>query len=246
MEIDFNEIYNNVLEYRNENRGEYQKTLNVISPSSLGFCMRKQVLGNVEGSPDIDLLKIFDHGNIIHDKVAFPILKEYFEEVKHMKNITVINEFPFKSYITDEDGDVIFIKGFIDDLLLIYDNGKTIYVPIEIKSIGNAFYKLKEPKAEHQVQLHMYLREMNAEYGYVVYIHKATLSAKTFKIEYNEDIIVKLEDRIKKLYGYKKIGSIPPAEAMIHSDDYWFKKACDECNFINFCLSIDKGEVRST
>lgn len=248
--FNFDDVYQAVLEARQEKDREFRKTyvveLNTISPSSLGFCKRKQVMDsmNLGKEPDFELLRIFDYGNLLHDEFAFKIIQEYFQEVLHIKNTVVINEFPFKNYI-DVDGDKVKIKGFIDDLIMETDDDTTKLTPIEIKSIGNAFFKLKEPKAEHQVQLHMYLRELRAEFGYIVYIHKGTLKTKTFRIDWDIDIQIKLEERIKDIYRYKKKGSIPPAEALINQDDYWFKGACDYCNHLSFCLEVDQGEIKS-
>ncbi len=249
-DFNFDEMYEEVLlarQKRNEEqRANYQVQLNTISPSQLGFCQRKQIMDTMglQGTPDVNLLKIFDYGNLIHDEFAYGVFKEYFEEVLHIKNVIVINEYPFKNPI-EVDGDDVYIKGFVDDLIISVDDGQSVFTPIEIKSIGNAYFKLKEPKAEHQIQLHMYLRELKADFGYIVYIHKGTLSSKTFKIERNEAIEKKLEERVKSIYRYKRDGSIPPAEAMINSKDYWFKNACDNCSHLSFCLQADKGEIKN-
>ena len=112
-----------------------------------------------------------------------------------------------------------------------------IHLFIELKTVGT-------PDTEAiAAQISSALREMNSDYGYIVYIHKATLKSKTFKIERNKATELKLVDKAKSIYRYKRDGILPPAEAMIHKDDYWFKSACDYCNHLTFCLNAPEGEI---
>jgi len=249
-DFDFDIILNSVIKHKNDNGKysnlDYQIPLNVIKPSSIGLCKRLIILDEFgfSGEPDEDLRKIFYHGNYIHDNFAYPTLKYFFEDVLHIKNAVVINEYPLTYEIEADDGTMLKVKGYIDDLILINDE----WYPIEIKSIGNKFYKLVEPAMEHQAQVMMYLHNKGKKFGYVVYIHKGTLNTKTFRVEYDEEIYKKLESRAKELYMYKSQGIIPEAEAMIAWEDrkdIWFKGVCDHCRHLGLCLQLGKDKVKS-
>lgn len=247
--FDFDIIYKDVLDRRQEVRKaqmeDYQVPLNVIRPSSLGLCLRRQVFQDMGmgGDPDFDLSKIFDYGHLLQDEFVDKILEEYLGKTVWGKNVSVIHEYPIKSEFI-VDGEKVVIKGFIDDLIVEHKN-KNPFIPIEVKTIGQKFYKLKEPKAEHTIQVMEYLHDLKAPFGYVLYIHKGTLDSKTFKVDYDKAAYKKIRARAIKLYKYKRDGIIPPAEALIHEDDYWFKGVCDYCPYLAFCLEIGKEEVKS-
>lgn len=263
--FDFETVLNEAISHQHDIDKEYRrkqgKRHDNIRASSLGYCLRRQYLEDGEmGSDSIEqwLRNIFYHGNIIHDEVAFPLIQKWVKDVKGINNHIVLNEFPYAVPIWNElTQSEMMMRGFVDDMIMIYVNGETLYLPIEIKSIGNAFYKLKEPEMQHFVQLMIYLHIFKADFGYIVYIHKGTLDSKTFKVERNNEAIGTLLDRGKTFYQFKVNGMIPPAEAMNEKEkgEYWFSKAfldedgeykkdqCDGCPYLHFCLDNSKKAI---
>jgi hypothetical protein len=263
--FDFETVLNDSISHNHDIDKEYRrkegKRHDNIRASSLGQCLRRQFLDDGEmgdGSIEQWLRNVFYHGNLIHDQVAFPLLQKWLKEVKGTNNHIVLNEFPYAVPIWNERvKHEMMMRGFVDDMIMIYVNGETFYLPIEIKSIGNAFFKLEEPEMPHFVQLMLYLHIFNADFGYIVYIHKGTLQSKTFKVDKNDEAIKMMLERGKYLYEFKVTGTIPHAEAMIEKGkgEYWFSKAylkedgeyskdqCDGCPFVAYCLSIGMEAV---
>ncbi len=247
MEFNFEEIFQTVLKNRQKDwdkRSEgYERPINVIKPSSIGDCMRKQYFdeAGMGEKPDGKLLKIFAHGNFIHDDFIYPIIQEF---MKRKKNMAIINEYPLLIKFLYKET-VLELKGFIDDLIIETTPDGVIFTPIEAKSIGDRFYRLREPDYQHQIQLQMYMEALDVDEGYVLYVHKATLDSKSFLIKRDKEIFKMLLRRAEQMFDYKKEGIIPIAEAMINKDDFWFKKKCDWCPYLEFCKSQDQGEIKS-
>ncbi len=242
--LNFDNVFVELLHWQQDQRGDYQKQLNTISPSQIGLCMRKVYFDEIKidtSLPD-KALKIFYNGNLIHDEFGYKVLDKYFKEVKRVKNAYIINEYPLK-YIIKHNNVNLEVRGFIDDLLIVYDGQQDLKIPIELKSISNAFFKLKEPKPEHIMQVMLYLHFTKSKFGYIWYIHKDTLDSKTFKIEYDEEIYNMIVQRAKTFYDYKIKGSIPPAEANVFKNKDQFKNKCNYCKYIELCRQLGDNEV---
>ncbi len=251
MKFDFEYIFETVVvdaqKKKDEERAKRtrQKKNNEINPSSLGFCLRKQVLDSMgmRTEPDIRLKKIFWQGNFIHDDMVYPVLKEYFNNLVSKQGIWVDNERWIDIKVVHKGVELNF-RAYVDDIIVKGDEE----IPIEVKSIGYEFMKLTEGKMTHQIQLMCYLGLLNAKEGYLLYIFKPTLESKQFLYEYNEDMYFGLLDRAVRLTEYKNAGIIPYAEAMIEAEennDYWFKKEkqCETvCSYLPFCLQ-NKEEI---
>lgn len=275
LELSHNQLLLKNYHEHQEKLSQYPKKIDNIVPSTLGFCFRKQWMDSagMREDPDVDLLRVFNYGNIIHDDHAFGIIKQWAKDLG-LKNFVVLNEFPYTwdvAYteplgISYEDGskppkrthvEIIQSRGYVDDLLMFWDNGVTYYVPIEIKSIGGKFFKLKEPEIQHLVQAGLYMYIFGSEFAKIIYIHKVTLNSKTFTI-YRKDLDLNaLVERGKELYYYKKHGIIPPAEALNQREagDYWFNKPflmktgeysknqCEDCEYSSFCNTNSRKEI---
>lgn len=244
VKFDFTHIFDTVIEYQHKNNQEERakrkrtKKNSEINPSSLGYCLRKQVLSPMGNTPDKDLKKIFWHGNFIHDDMVFPVLKEYYNELSD-EGYWVYNEMWLDMKVI-HNGVTLNFRAYVDDVLI---KGEEQY-PIEVKSIGNKFYKLKEGIMIHQVQLMCYLGLLKADKGSLLYVHKAGLDIKQFEYTYDEDIYNGLLDRAVRLVEYKERGVIPYAEALVEAKngDYWFKKEdqCTNCDFLGFCIDNEE------
>lgn len=272
IEINFDKIIRQVVQHKrkqhDDNRAKKQRKNNDIYPSGLGYCMRKQIMdtgGLADNTVDDNLQVIFWHGNLIHDNVVFPILEYYFKNIytDDEHHVEIVNEKPFK-ILEVVNGTELYFKGYIDDLVRIfikvptftvadssdtsksYDKTLVEEIPIEVKSIGNKFYRLKEPKMPHFIQLMIYLGTHKFKYGYLLYVHKATLASKMYKIEFDQKIYNSLLHRAKTIRDHKENGTIPYAEAMVEEaeGDYWFKQEdmCTWCPYITFCID-NKNEI---
>ncbi len=269
MQFDFEHIFETVVidadKKKKEKRAKRtrQKKNNEINPSSLGFCLRKQVLDSMGmgTEPDIRLKKIFWQGNFIHDDMVFPVLQKYFEDLEHDELVQVVNELWIDKKVIHKGVELNF-RAYVDDVLIHNDER----YPIEVKSIGYEFMKLTEGKMSHQIQLMCYLGLLKSKQGWLLYIFKPTLESKQFKYKYDDKMYIGLLDRSVKLTEYKNAGIIPYAEAMVEAEDYetleeippyrikrelegdyWFKKEkqCETiCNYLAFCLD-NKEEIPS-
>ncbi len=293
IEINFDKIIKKVVQHKrkqhDDNRAKKQRKNSDVYPSSLGYCMRKQVMdagGMSDGTVDAGLQVIFWHGNLIHDEVVFPILAYYFANIYNDDefHIDVVNEKPFK-IVEVVNGTKLYFKGYIDDLIKIfikiptftvsddsdtsgiggisknYDTKLIEEIPIEVKSIGNKFYQLKEPKMTHFVQLMIYLGTHKFKYGYLLYVHKATLKSKMYKVKFDQKVYNSFLHRAKTIYDHKEKGTIPYAESLVESKkydkeedipfyrvldtldgDYWFKQEdmCSGCPYLFFCIDNEK------
>jgi len=257
----FDSIFTDIIDYNNKLRtaknmvnsnGEpYVRPLERSSASSAGTCHLLRFYREAGLTQPIDdfLHKIFYHGNLIHDVFAKELFEQYFGNVLKDKRYTVINEYPFEDKLETQYGNISY-GGYIDNLILFRQpREETVYCPIEIKSIGNKFRKIKdEPKYEHKIQLMLYLYVLNAEFGYIVYIDKSKLQSKTIRVDFdqkwfNEHIV----DREAQYYYYKRTGETPLPEAMIKRNnlDYNFSlinDQCVNCEFHDSCVDVIKND----
>lgn len=256
--LDFQHIFDVVteLEAKADTEAHYKaqgRRYDNIRASTIGYCLRRQYKDDMEPQPPIptSLLSIFRQGNFIHDDVVFPTIEKWLRDVLGFQNnVKLMNEFPYGVEFDHPKHGKMTARGFVDDLLMVFHNGETFYVPVEIKSIGQAFYKLKEPELVHKCQVQLYMGLFGAKFGYVVYIHKGSWSVKTYKEEFDPDFYQRLIERGYDLYSYKTAGTTPPAEAMLEKErgDYWFSKKflneegeldkdqCDSCDYLHECL----------
>ena len=89
-----------------------------------------------------------------------------------------MNEFPFNFRF-----DGIESNGYIDNLIQYFeqDHG-VIHIPIEIKSFGGNLRQLNQPYFDAYIQIMSYLGYLQAKIGYIVYITKSDLKAKTYRV----------------------------------------------------------------
>ena len=250
----FGDILRQVILHRNDKRKQIRsskpKEQNHSHPSGMGDCLRLRWFGHADQreSPDDDLLKIFFHGDLIHDDLVYPVLKYWLTHIVGIKNFTITNEFPFRFSI-DHGGKEIIFSGYVDNVIQRFNQGETEVIPIEVKSFGGNLKYLTEPYLSAKVQIMSYLGFLKAPMGKVIYVQKATLEAKTFDIHFDQETFDGLMDRECEFQDYKDSGTIPPAEAMNEFDkgNSWYtmltiapdgkkqKHPCGRCEFWDFC-----------
>jgi len=191
-------------------------------PSEIGGCLRKVWYSYKQPKPvEMDLIKIFEVGNIMHHFVA-----EVMRSEKNPHVQLVSSELPFKLQM---EGFVV--SGRIDDLLLLKEDGKKLLV--EVKSTGNISFT-DQPESSHMMQLQLYMHVLKEYNGVLLYIEKNTLRTKTFEVSYNEMLAATALQRFVSLHKSLTESKIPEPEARVSRKEEigWQCRRCewrDEC-----------------
>lgn len=160
-----------------------ERDMTVFHPSSVGYCARKVAADMIGTFPkeqiEERILRVFQNGHSSHERI-----QNWFDEM----GILVEEE----KRLTDDE---LNIKGNCDGVLELGDEGLFV---LEIKTISAKGYRyLKEPKPKHyaQIQLYMHLAEIHK--GILFYECKDDQRIKEFKVEYDEDFVQELIEKIK-------------------------------------------------
>jgi CRISPR-associated exonuclease Cas4 len=213
--FDFNKLVDNHIKREHKPKG-----IGRYYPSEIGSCLRK-VWYSYKFPQEVepDLLKVFEVGNIMHDFVA-RVLKD-----KRNDGIELLEaELPFQLQMKN-----FIISGRIDDLILIKAGDTKVLV--EVKSTSN-ISKQTEPKAQHRLQLQLYMMAMKIYDGVLLYIDKRNLQSKVFTIPYDEAEAVLALERFHMLHDALSDDSIPNPEAKMESSMNWM---CNYCEYRDRC-----------
>ena len=164
----------------------------------------------------LDLQKIFEIGNILHDFVAEVLRSEKNPEIELIES-----EVPFKIEMKG-----FMVSGRIDDLLLVKASGKKVLV--EVKSTGALEY-VHEAKPENVMQLQLYMHATGVHNGILLYIDKRNLKTRSFVVPFNEGQAAIALDRFNQLHKYLTENSAPEPEARAtrKEDLNWMCRMCD-------------------
>ncbi|MFQ6009580.1 MAG: PD-(D/E)XK nuclease family protein [Candidatus Aenigmatarchaeota archaeon] len=186
-------------------------------PSEIGSCMRKVWYSYKDPRPiRVDLQKIFEVGNILHDFVAEVLRSEKNPEVELLKS-----ELPFKISMNS-----FTISGRVDDLLLVKASGRQLLV--EVKSTSRIDF-VTEAKPENVMQLQLYMHATGVHNGVLLYIDKRNLKTKSFTIPFNEGVAAIALNRFNELHKHLTEEILPEAEARASrkEDIGWMCRMCD-------------------
>jgi len=213
--IDFNTLISNYV--KRELKG---KTLGRYYPSEAGNCMRK-VFYSYKNPKEVDmeLLKIFEAGNILHEFIV-----DVLESEKNPGIELLEKESPFTLDVDD-----ITISGRVDDIVILKINNK-VYL-VEVKSTSSLKYT-REPHESHIMQLQLYMHAKNIHRGIIIYLEKNTLQSKSFQITYNEKTTEKTINRLKELHKHLTEDKLPIPESRIISKQNWM---CRKCQYKEDC-----------
>ena len=196
--------------------------------SEMGMCPRKMVLSRLYPKPiSKELRRIFELGNIIHDFVE--------KVFKNAKGVRLLDS--ERSLILTKPGSPVVLAGRLDDFILMEEADQEMI--IEVKSI-KSFKYLSQAKPEHIMQIMPYLKAMNLKKGALVYVQKTDLAVKSFLVEYDEDVVVKVFDKAEMVYNHLKNGTLPEK---VNLKDRWM---CNYCEHKEECENGDSKEVHST
>jgi len=210
--LDFDKMIENHLarESKPKEAGRYY-------PSEIGGCLRKVWYSYKQPKPvQMDLIKIFEVGNIMHHFVAEVMRSEKNQHVQ-----LVESELPFKVQMEG-----LVVSGRIDDLLLLKEDGKKLLV--EVKSTGNLSFT-HGPEPAHLMQLQLYMHVLKEYNGVLLYIEKNTLRTKIFDIPYDGIQAAVALQRFVTLHKYITTNQPPEPEARASRKEEigWMCKRCD-------------------
>ena len=166
---------------------QFSQRPTVFYPSSLGNpCDRFLYLAYhgllIDKPLDSKTRRIFDNGNYLEDR-----MDKYFKDM----GIVIERELPVKL-------DSPPISGRCD-FILAHDTYNQII--LELKSINDRGFKaLKQfPKAEHELQLQIYLNLLPADWGTVLYENKNDQQLKAFLVQKNTKAFEQIIKRCNKI-----------------------------------------------
>lgn len=218
--IDFDEMVENYL--RRESK---PKTIGRYYPSEIGSCLRKVWYSyKYPKETDIELTKIFELGNLIHDFVSTVIESEKNPHVELLEK-----ELPLKLETKD-----FIVSGRLDDMLLLKENGKKVLV--EVKSTKSTEYT-REASRSHVMQLQLYMHITGVHDGVVLYVDKNNLKSKSFSVRYNEEMAKEILNRFIELNICLVSGQLPVDEAKRDPSLMWM---CRYCEYSGMCEKNEK------
>ena len=213
--IDFNELISNYLkrEFRPKDIGRYY-------PSEAGNCLRKSWYSyKIPRDVGIELIKIFEVGNILHEFIA-DVLKS--EKNPHVELLG--KEVPFRLEL-----DNFIVSGRIDDIISVKVDDKIYLVEMKSTSSINATTK---PNYSHILQLQLYMHFKKINDGIILYIEKNTLQSKWFHVKYDNRIAEEAIVRFDALHRYLVAEKTPEPEAR---KDPMMRWQCDKCQYREEC-----------
>lgn len=213
--IDFNNLISNYVK-----REIKEKTVGRYYPSEAGNCIRKVFYSYKNPKEvDLELLKVFEAGNILHDFIVSVLESEKNPQIELLEK-----ESPFTLEVDD-----IIISGRVDDIVIVKIDNKVFLV--EVKSTSSLKYT-NEPHEAHIMQLQIYMHAKDIHNGLIIYLEKNTLQSKTFPVPYDAKQAEKAIKRLKDLHQQIKENKLPIPEARIIYSKNWMCKGCqyrEEC-----------------
>ncbi len=208
--IDFDMMISNFLK-----RESRPKTIGRYYPSEIGSCLRKVWYSYKHPKEaDIELIKIFELGNMIHDFVSKVIESDKNPHVELLEK-----ELPLQKDMKD-----FVISGRLDDLLLLKEDGKKVLV--EVKSTKSIEFTT-EASRSHAMQLQLYMHITGVHNGIVLYVDKNNLKSKAFEINYDPEQAEEIFKRFIELNLCLISEQLPLDEAKREPALMWMCRYCD-------------------
>lgn len=196
------------------------------SPSMFGRCFRAQFWNrkNEEPSnpPDERTLRVFKAGFLFEDFVTGLIVKG--------------NNFRTQVDVESED-----VKGRADIV------GHNEVTDVKSQHSRSFWWMLKSPDVKKDrysnwLQVLYYTRELNKEFGRLVFISKDDLCIQEYVQPLDDFWLKQLEVELMVLRNMWRAQNLPPASPRCFIDKKTGKsKECKYCNWIDKCKEIEKG-----
>ena len=192
-----------------------------FSPSSFGRCYRMQFWNrkNVPQTnpPDVEALRRFKVGNIIHDYA-----QSFFPNAQREVKILVADD----------------IIGFADivlpDEVVDIKSCRTF----EYKQMLKEDYDIKVSKLTNCLQVGSYAYFLSKPQARLIFIEKDALDSKEFIIKVS-DLKQQIEDELEILRGHWKNGTLPAPSPRAYGG-----KECNYCNYMNKCFELQGKPIK--
>ena len=165
---------------------------------------------------DTDLLGIFQCGHIFHNFVD-----EVFANSDDVKLIA--NE---KALLMMDNESGAVLHGRLDNLIE-YEGVKYIIDTKTTKMISN--YPISET---YKMQLMPYMKMFNIQKGGILYIEKNTLNKKFIEVDYDEELLKYVFERLRVINSHLEDDTLPAKEAAEDKSKKW---ACRFCQYKDKC-----------
>lgn len=203
---------------KNNKEKSAERSNSHFHPSSIGYCTRKIVYDRLNYPTmelDPNLIRIFQNGDYMHLRY-----QKYFQDM----GIQIADELELTenspNELIAERCKLYNVGGRTDSLIQL--EGEPYLV--ELKSInGDSFkFQLSEPKEAHVQQLQLYMFLSGIHHGILLYENKNTQEIKMFKIDYNEEQIGPILEKVIYVNQCVNNKCLPPREGI--RTDYKCKK----------------------
>lgn len=168
----------------------------------------------IDNSYPARVWRIFGNGNSFHDRMT-----SYFQDM----GILVEAE---REFWNDDPP----IKGFIDAIIL-WDGKEKV---VELKSISSNGFEYRaiynKPKDEHYMQAQVYLGVTELEEAFIIYENKDTQELMLFVVKRDEEFILALWNKWKKIWKQFQAGELPKRPARSPNS-----KKCTYCEVKSIC-----------
>lgn len=197
-----------------------EREQNIFFPSELGYCLRRNYyLYKKPKKLTFEVLKLFKMGDIIHNWLISVFIDSF------QKNKIKFYDYEGKVKYSDKDFEIV---GKYDDCIGIELDGDIKL--IELKTVRN-LDKIKNVKEHHFHQVNFYMKMLNLDKAYVVYVDRRNLDIKTFEVKFSEEKFQELVNRAKILLSHLKENKLPFAEAKSKEIwQCWYCPYADECD----------------
>ncbi len=195
--------------------------------SDAGRCFRSIFFKfkNVPREEEIgaNILRLFDHGDHMHQLIMKPLLS--------IRDIHVVAS---EINIPPQE----LISGRADAII---STGKELYV-LDVKSMNSMIFgKLEQPKEENVDQLQLYLHYFKVPKGILLYVDKDKLELKEFIINYDKKRALSLLDGLKSLKANIDSSVVPDRiPGYYETPKNW---QCRFCQFKEVCSMAGEGDV---
>ncbi len=169
---------------------------------------------------DANILRLFDHGDHIHQLIMKPLLS-----VREIHVVAAEVNIPPQE----------LISGRADAII---SDGKNLYV-LDIKSMNSMiFSKLIEPKEENVDQIQLYLHYFKIPKGILLYVNKDNQQLKDFMVNYDKKRVFGLLDSLSEVKKRIDNNIIPD-----RLSDYPSNWQCRYCQFKEICSTAGNGQI---
>jgi len=212
----------------------YEKDKQHFYITDAGKCPRN-VYFSMKGYPkkakEGRTLRIFDRGDIIHQRIMSVLLG-----IPEVRVVSSEVDIPSKE----------LFHGRADAVISIESN---LYV-VEIKSSGDfKFRKLTSPEDAHKKQVQLYMHYFKIPYGIVIYENKNTQAMKEFEEKYDPKLCKKIISEFEELKYQIENEIMPPIPLDLKEKrdaaevgEGGFPWECEYCDFKEECGKIEKNK----